>query len=463
MATLSEHKIEIVRTLVESAPDSVVGALQKALSETGGETALAAVRRLVESEAHDRRVRNAILLPIAPLCSGSTGLSTLGFPPRALAGLWRGLRQTAGEQVAEAERALSAYVPGESSSEPFDRLALVGASEVRARQFPDFRRAAEICDAARPGGAELFAACLELSPVVRRAVERLPEWVAHPSDEARAAARLAYKDSVAVADDAGPRFFEMLAAQLPHPWMVLRIISAVMDKPTERYMADSEVAGFAERVIADVDAALEAVAHIDLDGGEAAGRAAARRVERITALATELETCIDLKRDHGWGRKIVGQRRSLAELAEARLQEIERHVAAALPSESARGNRQRRSIPRLSGPPDERAVRRAATLLAFADETRASANYGGFASVRSRVLEKLGEMLDLYLEEVLDQIRTGAAADPEAAHAYLMVVAEFSLLARGEKAADIVRRRAFAALQRDPAAEPPSGGMTHSH
>ena len=40
MAALSERKIAIVRTLVESAPDKVVGSLRQALAETSDESAL---------------------------------------------------------------------------------------------------------------------------------------------------------------------------------------------------------------------------------------------------------------------------------------------------------------------------------------------------------------------------------------------------------------------------------------
>jgi len=66
MVDLSERKIAIVRTLVESAPDRVVGRLQEALVDSAGDTVLAGVRRLVEIEAAVRRLRNAILRPIAP-------------------------------------------------------------------------------------------------------------------------------------------------------------------------------------------------------------------------------------------------------------------------------------------------------------------------------------------------------------------------------------------------------------
>ena len=59
----------------------------------------------------------------------------------------------------------------------------------------------------------------------------------------------------------------MLAAQLPQWWMVLRIISAVMEKPNERYLAESELGAFAERVMSDIDDALRQVSQLDVDGG----------------------------------------------------------------------------------------------------------------------------------------------------------------------------------------------------
>ena len=46
----------------------------------------------------------------------------------------------------------------------------------------------------------------------------------------------------------------MLAAQMAQPWMVLRIISAVMDKPTERYLRDNSPAS--RGVFEDIDKAL---------------------------------------------------------------------------------------------------------------------------------------------------------------------------------------------------------------
>jgi hypothetical protein len=235
MVALTERKIEIVRTLVESAPDKVVGGLQAALAETSEESALGPVRRLVEAEVHERRLRNSVLQPIAPLCTGvGKDPAALTFPRRVLPVLWRGMRAIDPVGVSTAEYAYDALEPGDPIPDAYDDLVERAIAALRARAPDEFREVAEMCDAARPDGADLLASCLEISPVVRKATQRLPEWLARFSDEAAAAARLAYKDAVNIWEDAGPRFFEMLAGQMAHPWMILRVICEVMDKPTER-------------------------------------------------------------------------------------------------------------------------------------------------------------------------------------------------------------------------------------
>lgn len=450
MAALSERKIEIVRTLVEAAPDKVVGGLQQALADTCGDTALASVKRLVEAEVFDRNFRNTVLLPVVPMCVGDTGgRHILTFPSRALALIWRGLKADFPEEVAAARAEFLEDRPGHQSLEPYDTLTAVAAAELRSREREAFRQAAELCDATRPGGADAFAACLELSGVVRRAAGRLPTWLARNGEDTNASVRLAYRDAVSVSEDAGPAFFEMLAAHMAHPWMVLRVISAVMDNPTERYLADSEMAGFGERVMDDVDAALKSIARMDLDGGPAVARATGKLVELITLQLTELETNVDLKRDHGWGARIAKQRSALASVVEGRLREAEKLTKEALPTQAARLKRIRRSMPRLDSPPLERSVGRATTLLTFVEEVRYSANYGGFSAMRARVLENLAEYIDHYVEEVLDLLKTGEAESEDNARAFLRIAADFSQLVQGDKAADLVRRRATAAHHPD--------------
>ena len=452
MAALSSRKLEIVRTLVETAPDKIVGGLQRALADTAGDTVLTSVRQLVEAEVADRTLRNRAFQPVFPLFVGDgSDRHSLVFPARALGLIWRGLKTTAPREMAAAAENANEHRPMDPGR-IYDSLATAAAAGLRAREIREFKTAGELCDAAgsSPGGGEALAACLDISPVVRRALPRLPEWIGPPDEEIGAAARLAYKDAVSVAEDAGPRFFEMLAGQLKPPWMVLRIISAVMDRPTERYLADSELGGFPERVMADIDESLRAITRMDLDAGPDAGRAAGRLVELITQQAFELEVCIETTRDHGWGQRIVGQKKALASAVEVRLRDLDKLVAAALPSMQSGFARPRRNGPQLDTAPDPRAVVRATTTLAFAQEVRLCANYGGFSAAHAKMTEKLSATLDRYVEDVLIDVRNGDVADLAKARAFLMIAADFVGFVRDAQAAEFIRRRAASACAPPP-------------
>lgn len=447
MVALSERKIQIVRTLVGTAPDRVIGNLRQALAETAEDSALGGVRRLVETEVSDRTLRNTVLRPVAPMfAGGGDSADTLTFPTRALALLWRGLKVADPPGIAQACAEADDLTPTSIAQALHDHLVALAAARLRSRADPDFRAAAEICDLGRPNGADQLANCLEIAPVVRRAAARLADWTAHPGLESSAAARLAYKDAVEISEDAGPRFFEMLAAQMAHPWMVLRIISAVMDKPTERYLADSELARFAEAVMDDIDIALDRISDFKPDEGRPAACVAADLAELVLRQIVEVETSVDLQREHGWGQRVHHQRLRFVEIVEARLREAEKAVTDALPMPVTRVHRMTRSIPRLSESPDARMVARATVLLSFAEALRTTANYGGFSAARAKLIEKLSEFLANYVQEILDMIRGGEVEVLENAAAYLEAAAAISERVGGPKAGELVRRRAHTAL-----------------
>jgi hypothetical protein len=451
MSALSERNIEIVRSLVSAAPDKVVGSLQQALADTTDDSALGGVRRLVEGEVADRTLRNTVFSPIAPMCVGAgDDKKILTFPSRVLGLLWCGLSSVDPENMEKARTAAAEHMPPAILSDVHDALVAAAATGLRERSTPEFATAADICDAARADGAALLISCLEIAPIVRRAAQRLPEWLAHPGGETKAGARLAYKDAVSISEDLGQRLFHMLAAQLAEPWMVLRLVSAVMDKPPERYLADSELAWFGENLMADVDAALNTIAALNPDDGPTVWRAAAKQVEVVVQQVLEMETCIELNREHGWGARVHKQRSNLAAVVERRLKEAERAVAEALPTQPSRTPGRRKPSPRLTDAPNPRLVKRAMSLLAFAHEVRATANYGGFGSTRNRLVESLAEHIDHYVEDVLDLARTGDAPDLEIAASFLAVAADFAQLVLGDKAGELIRRRSHAALQATP-------------
>jgi hypothetical protein len=62
------------------------------------------------------------------------------------------------------------------------------------------------------------------------------------------------------------------------------------------------------------------------------------------------------------------------------------------------------------------------------------------------MVEKLSEYIHHYVEEVLDLIHTEDVECKETAGAFLAIAANFNDLLTGEKAGELVRRRAHAAL-----------------
>ncbi len=456
MAGLPEEKLEIVRGLMEVSPDRVIDGLRAALSQSQ-DAALAEIRLLVDAEAEERRLRVAALQPISALFAGDGRTSDrLVFPAKALPLIWRGLKVQAAEEVAAARTHLDDLIGSSRGPGPLDALARVAAQNLKFPTTLDFDRAVTLCNGVRPGGADQLASCFELAPIARRAVARMSEWINRPSDANAAAARLAYKDAVDVIDDAGLGFFELLAAQLDQPWTILRVISAVMQRPGERVLADMELAPFALRTMDAVDSSIAAMGVLDLDGGAAAGIASAKFIEIATLQIIELEQAIELDREGPWGKRIARQKQILAAAVEARFKAAEKAVAVAVPTQAVRLANIVKLRPKLIAPPDPQAVKRAVTLLAFAAESRACAHNGGFASARVKLIEHLDESFEQYIDEVLDRMRHGEIEDLSLAQHYLSVVAEFIGMIHDRKAAELVRRRAAAAAGSEGARSGPS-------
>jgi len=292
----------------------------------------------------------------------------------------------------------------------------------------------------------VLAGYLEIAPLTRYALGQLPEWLGRMNGEKAAKLRLTYRDVAAVADDAGPRFFEMLTAHLTEPWLILRVIAAVMDHPNEAYISGSELSSFGERVLADVERRLAEVAAFGPTSGRQAAHAAAQTLHLATVEIAEIEQSFHLTPEGAWGRRVAKQHKKLAETIEALLQTVERAVAGALPLHTVRlGPRTLKGVPRLTHDPDLDQVERAATLLSFVSEIRTSAAAGGFSAARAKVLEAVEARLDSYVEDLLAEIHADDGVNTERARAFLDVAAELCGLARDERAAQIVRRRAAAA------------------
>ncbi len=444
MPELTEAQITGLKGLFAFAGDSVVLSLETALAEDAARGGpMAAVHRMAADEARDRRVRATVLAPVAALCRPSAW-NAATFPGSALSLVWNGLKESASAEVTAAEKACAEMRSGEPAPAVFDELCLTAARGLRNEER-SFQPANDRLNQAVKNGGALFASYLDLCPIARAALAKLPDWVTRMSDERSAAARVAYKDAVALADDAGPQYFEMLFASLSEPWQILRVMSAIMDHPGDKYAAASELARFGDYVLDDIDRRLAAFKAFDPNLGAEAGRAAGAGLQVASMEIWEFENSIELSRDGPWGGRVSQQKKLLAQLAEGRLEQIDKALDAALPLRMVRLGKGLRGLPNLKSDPDAAALRRAHGLMAFFEAARSSAAQSGYGATRAKVAEKVEERLDQYVEDLLEMLRADEVESVERIHAYLEVTAGLMGSARDEKAAQIVRRRAAAA------------------
>jgi hypothetical protein len=444
MPGLTESRLAVIKSLIEAAPDSVVRSLDMALSAESGEGPMAIIRELVAGEAVERRARAMTFGPLAGLCPSKPTRRHDSFPAITLTALWKTLCAEHAGEIAQVLELSGSWRNEAVDPEPFDALCALAAQGLHQGDAA-FASVTTLLEAAEPGGAARFADYLDLVPLSRRALALLPDWLGRMTDERAAAVRLHFRDAVEISPDAGPRFFEILLAQLDEPGQVLRVVSGLMDRPSDGYMAGSELAHIGERLLDEVDQRLQSLREFDPQTGAQAGRAAAEDARIVVGVLAEFDNNLDIKRDGPWGSRTAKQKRELAQLVETRLGKVDDVVEAALPLKTVKlAGKRMKGVPKLLADPEERFVTKAEGLLAFLDHTRTSAPVGGYASLRGKVVEKLEDRLDQYAEDLIEELRDPASELHDRARLYLELCAKFVGYVRDEKAAQIVRRRAAA-------------------
>ncbi len=449
MPNLSESQLGSVRLLIQTAPDTAIWDLEGTLSN-GAERheTMRLIQQMVMTEASDRRGRNATFSPLVPLCGRKNEtLRCLRFPASTLTHLWRALRAAAPADVEQAIATANHYDPEALNIAVLDTLCAKGAAGLRERSNPHFQSAAELLDKAMAGGAELFAQYLDLAPVARNALARMPEWLGRLNDERIAAARLAFRDATDIAEDAGPRLLEVLYNHLEEPWAILRLVSAVMHRPGDSFVAQSELSTFGDRLLDDIDDRLAVITAFNPDGGIDAALLAGKAVRIAGLEIQEFDDAVDLSREGPWGQRLARQKRALSIAVESRLKKVDSEVGQALPLQSGGfKHRGARGQPRLQQDPDTRLVNRARAELTLMHEVRGSAERLGFGTLWNKAAENVQGRLDTYVEDLLDKLRSAEEGENlERIRLYLDLAAEFMGLATDDKAAQIVRRRMAAA------------------
>ena len=439
---LTGARLAGLKALLSRMSDSQLDQVKLAMlggAQSGAGELLTVVDAIGE-ECANRGAAALALAPLAPLLR-SDGDDPLAFPARTREAFWSELKAHDPEGHAQAV----ALFPGLQADEPvpevFDRLCTAASLRLRANEGV----LVEVLGARAPH----FADALALVPVARAALPHLSNWTRAPGDASMAAARLTLRDAVAVDADSAPLLLQILLRHLGDRSHVLRLINAVADHPSDRFLAASEFAPFGLELLNQLESCVGAVRRADDLHDAQGGARGADAALRAAMLISEFETQLQLSKSGPWRTRVAAAKRSLAQDAEQRMRDLEAAVGAALPLQPARvSTRLLKATPKVGQPSDEIAVGKLRAAATFAAATRSIAATAGFGSVRLKVVEGLRERLDTYVEDLLDLI----GKDPQHPHAaaYLELAAEVLDVIDGPEAAGVARRRLSAVLASQP-------------
>ena len=441
MSGLSAAKAQALDSLVRSLPDGVLATLRGALSSEQPGSWSDPVRASAEVEAADRRLRDGVLRELVAMSKSFAAPARPLHPvsPWVAATVWKRLREAASEKVL-----IAGELQAEREYERFERVSLqlveAAADALDGVAGPFALVATELERGL--GGHARVSRVVTLSSLVRACVPRARAWLKNGDKDEAHGLRLAAKDASQLCDEGGPLFVDLLAAQFDERWTALRLVSVVMDRPGEAFLAGSELAGFAETVLETIDAAVKTLEAFDSARGRETGAAAAAATELAIDAIGEIEHWVQLDPAQPWGRRTALAKRAVAASAEARLKEADSLVAAALPLQAVRAaGKIVRGPPDLQAPLNPIAVTRAEAALAYVDETRRAADKGGFGGLRGKVVEALDNRVSTYADDLFDLVRGPDPALAAEARSRLPVAADFLGMVREPAAAHILRRR----------------------
>ena len=406
---IEKAKLGLLTTLLQAAPDAALRRLEMVFADAGkADPRFQEVHALAARESQVRRVVSIVFEPVILLAARRVEFPRITLlPPDSFLKLWRRL-EIANPALAEEAAGAAIALRGYEEAPPCFDIACLEARALLGESA-----------ASTP-----LAKALLLTPILRLTQPKLQEWMRRSNAETIAEVRLTFKDALENNEDAGLVFWEALFALLDEPWHILRLISAATDRPSDRYLAASELAGIGERLLADIDSRIASLKNFDPNRGVEGGACEAASMLIATREIAEFEEWLALKRDGPWGARIAEQKRALALCMEARLRETEPAVATCLPTQPARGQGKIvKSAPKLTADPEPLQVNRAEALLTLMEDSRGSASAGGYGALRAKVAESIEQRLDQYTEDLLVILHGGEHPEPERIGAYLEIAA----------------------------------------
>ena len=446
MAELSVAQRAVLAQMLERVPDRVLKTLSEAVAQMPGERAVA-LSLMLADETTDRRRRATAFAPLLPMFQARPdGVASLTFPAGVLPRLWK----TASSKEPELLVVLDDYRPIEENPKMravADRICMAAAAAVRDK--PDLVWPSSGGDeAARIRGLDDLALCFDLAAMARRGLLNLPDLILRPTADQLAELRLLIRDCAEITVDGGPRMLEIMFAHLGDASLILRLVVHSSNAAgKEGFLSESEMAGFVNRLIAEVEARVTRIASHKPGSKADPGPGVRTDIAWCAETLAELDVTLQLDPEGAWGKQAREARDRINATLSKTLRSLDKALDRMMPSRTIKTTgRMIRQTPDLEAetPPLD-AVQAAIVLLTLLGAIRTAAQTFGCEGLRSQLVQSVTERITLYVDQVIEAVNAGEAPDQRKSLALVETLAKCLLLIDATDAARTVRRRAAAA------------------
>lgn len=446
MAELSVAQRAVLAHMLERVPDRVLKTLSGAVVQMPGERA-AALSIMLADETIDRRRRAIAFAPLLPMFQRRPdGVEALTFPAGVLPRLWK----AASGKEPELLLVLDDYRPIEENPKMravADRICVAAAAVVRDQ--PDIVWPSNGGDeTARAEGLDELALCFDLAAMARRGLLNLPDLILRPTGDQLAELRLLIRDCAEITSDGGPRMLEIMFAHLGDASLILRlVVHSSKASAKEGLLSESEMAGFVNRLIAEVEARVTRIASHKPGAKADPGPGLRADIAWCAETLGELDITLQLDPEGTWGKQAREARERINKSLSGTLRSLDKAMDRLMPSKAVKtAGRMTKQAPDLDAEaaPLE-AVQAAVLQLTLLSALRTAAQVFGCEMLRSQLVQSVTERIIAWVDLVIEAVNAGDAPDQRKSLAMVETLAKCLLVIEATDAARTLRRRAGAA------------------
>jgi len=252
-------------------------------------------------------------------------------------------------------------------------------------------------------------------------------------------------DRLAVsAPEAAPYVAVIAMQRLERPWEALRLPMNVTRQSQDTLISSTDMGLVGEILFGDIEYYTSMIratrtSHFDAD-------ALVGYLVGFTALSSGMVKAIEMRRDGKWGQRLLSDRADVAEVMDGFMERAVKEVTAALPTIKSGSYAGGPRMPDIAHHTDPEKSDRALAYVRLVSGCRTFAPAASFGASNKEAADEISIMLRSYVEDLLKELRTVAGDKRINAEAYFHLAVEMAALLFGQEEADLLRRRARAAI-----------------